>query len=72
MGTQKIDASEWDCIGHFYEPIAFYSGRVLKYQGRANARNREWMMAKPGMIMVESYKGDRITADTHALFTLQG
>lgn len=56
-------------IGHYYEPIAYYNGRVLKYAGIACPLNQAHMMAKPGMLMLNSYKGDRITADTYELFT---
>ena len=56
-------------IGHFYQPIEFYNGTILKYQGMESEANREWMMAKPGMQMLDSYKGDRITADTHQVWT---
>lgn len=62
-------ASQWAEIGHYYEPIAYYGGRVLKYAGIACPMNREHMMAKPGMLMLDAYKGDRITADKHELFT---
>lgn len=56
-------------IGHFYEPIPFYDGKVLKYQGMATKENRVWMMKRPGMVMLKKYKGGRITAKGHRLFT---
>jgi len=56
-------------VGHYYEPIPYYEGRVLKYAGLACAMNLEWMMARPGMLMLDAYKGDRITADGHKPFT---
>lgn len=61
--------SKWTEIGHYYEPIAFYGNKVLKYAGIACEMNRDNMMAKPGMVMLDTYKGDRITADNHELFT---
>ena len=62
-------ASQWTEIGHYYETIAYYGGRVLKYAGIACPMNEAHMMAKPGMLMLDDYKGDRITADKHELFT---
>lgn len=57
--------NEWTPIGHYYEPIAYFNGAVLKYRGIACQMNRAHMMSQPGMLMLDSYKGDRITADTH-------
>lgn len=57
-----------DAIGHFYEPIPAYENQVLKYQGIANHENKQWMLRKPGMQLLDTYKGDRIRADTHAPF----
>lgn len=54
----------FECIGHFYDPIPYFEGRVLKYQGQACARNVEWMMKIPGMLMLDAYHGDRIHTDT--------
>lgn len=62
-------ANQFSEIGHYYEPIAFYGNKVLKYAGIACEMNRDNMMAKPGMVMLDTYKGDRITADNHELFT---
>jgi hypothetical protein len=56
-------------IGHYYLPIPYYKGRVLKYEGIACPMNLQHMMAKPGMLLLDTYKGDRITADGHAPFT---
>jgi hypothetical protein len=56
-------ASQWTEIGHYYAPIPYYGGRVLKYEGIACPMNHARMMAKPGMLMLDAYKGDRITAD---------
>ena len=61
--------SQWTEIGHYYEPIAYYGGRVLKYAGIACHMNHDRMMLKPGMLLLSTYKGDRITCDTHELFT---
>lgn len=61
--------SQWAEIGHYYEPIAHYGGRVLKYAGIATRMNYQFMMDRPGMIMIGTYKGDRITSDKHELFT---
>lgn len=59
----------WKQIGFYYAPIAYYGGQVLKHEGTATEGNRERMMAKPGMVMLDSYKGDRIRADDHTEFT---
>lgn len=63
-----MDTNDFAGIGHYYEPIPFFGGRVLKYAGIASEKNRDWMMARPGMLMLDSYKGDRITTDNHTLF----
>ena len=60
---------DFTLIGHYYEPIAYYGGQVLKYAGIACPMNQSRMMAVPGMLMLDTYKGDRILADTHILFT---
>lgn len=64
-----VDQTAYDPIGHYYAPIQWYGGKVLKYHGIACRMNREHMMAKPEMIMLDAYKGDRIRADTHEEFT---
>lgn len=61
--------SQWAEIGHYYEPIQHYKGRVLKYAGIACPMNYKFMMDIPGMLMLSTYKGDRITSDKHELFT---
>lgn len=72
---QPLDVSDvrhpdhWKRVGHFYEPIPLYGGRVLKYCGFATEGNRGWMMVKPGMQILDAYLGDRIRADDHSLFT---
>lgn len=60
---------EWTPIGHYYLPIPYYNGRVLKYEGIATRMNESHMMSKPGMVLLNQYKGDRITADAHELFS---
>lgn len=69
QNAMTISASKWDVIGHYYEPISFYKGKVLKYSGMACQANIEHMMEKPGILILGCYKGDRITADNHELFT---
>lgn len=59
----------WNEIGFYYEPIAFYGGKVLKHAGIATEGNREHMMSKPGMVILDTYKGDRIRAEDHTEFT---
>jgi len=54
---------------YFYEPIPYYSGKVLKCAGMPSEQNMAWMMAKPGMVLLDEYKGDRIHADTYLPFT---
>ena len=65
----QYETSQFVEIGHYYEPIPYYRGAVLKYQGIACEMNKEWMMAKPGMLMLGAYKGDRILAESHEPFT---
>ena len=55
-------------LGHFYEPLPYYGGRVLKYQGQATPANHDWMMARDGMVCLPERIADRITADTHVPF----
>lgn len=55
-------------VGYFYQPIPYYKGLVLKCAGLACERNMAWMMAEPGTVLLESYCGDRIAADTHEAF----
>lgn len=53
---------------YFYSPIAFYNGHVLKCGGIATAANAEWFKAeRPGTIILEGYRGDRIDAVSHKL-----
>lgn len=61
-------ASKWDEIGHYYEPIPYYGGKVLKYAGIACPMNQAHMLSQSGMVMLDAYKGDRITTDKHEIF----
>lgn len=63
------NASQWTEVGYFYEPIAYYDGKVLKCAGIACEMNMKHMMEKPGMVLLDGYKGDRITSETHEPFT---
>lgn len=54
---------------YFYRPIAYYAGAVLKCYGIATDKNRGCMMAEPGTIELQGYRGDRIDAASHQLFT---
>jgi hypothetical protein len=55
-------------IGHYYRPIPFYAGKVLKYGGIATPGNAWVLDEKPGTIILDRYIADRITADTHEDF----
>lgn len=47
---------------YFYRPLG--NGGVFKCAGICTADNREWFLeAYPGTMVVEGYKGDRISAD---------
>lgn len=65
---EASQATDFKVIGHHYQPIAYFDGAVLKYEGMACEMNRDRMMAKPGMIMMDSYKGDRIVAKDHSIY----
>jgi hypothetical protein len=69
MTTHTAPPDEWTALGYFYLPIPYYQGRVLKCKGIACRRNMAHMLAQPGMVLLDRYMGDRITADTHTLFT---
>ncbi len=68
---------------YIYRPIAHYKGQILKCAGIATNGSRAIIEEKakarpgesltddgymPGFIVLPQYAGDRITADTHALF----
>lgn len=55
-------ADDWTVIGHAYQPIPFFDGRVLKYQGLVTRRNRDHLIAK-GCSIHECYHGDRVMTD---------
>lgn len=55
---------------YFYRPIAMYEGRVLKCAGMVSHDNFDWFSRScaeakdsylPGVVIVEGYKGDRIS-----------
>lgn len=57
-------------LGHFYVPIPFFKGRVMKYQGIVNTFNLGFLKSRfPDGVLLDSFKGDRITTDTHTLYT---
>lgn len=56
-------------IGHFYAPITFYGGKVLKYMGIASEENKEWFVnANPGTIILPERVADRINANDYSPF----
>lgn len=61
----NFPANHWNRIGHFYRPIAYYGGKVLKYEGIATEGNKEH---NADAVILPEYLGDRITADTHEVF----
>jgi hypothetical protein len=66
--TTTTETADFTRIGHYYEPLPYYGGKVMKYAGIACQMNKGFMMAKPGMIMLRSYIADRIKADTNEPF----
>lgn len=71
MTTFNPPADHWEQIGHYYAPIAFYDGKVLKYQGIATKGNLDAILRVkfPDGVLLDSYKGDRIKADTYEEYT---
>lgn len=66
----KHPESFWTPVGHFYAPIAFYDGCVLKYQGECVEGNKTLLEQQhPAGVILESYKGDRILAADYSPFT---
>ncbi|WP_340672389.1 hypothetical protein [Bradyrhizobium ottawaense] len=63
--TPPEEVAAMDDTMYFHRPIAVYDGSVLKCHGIATEENRGWMMAEPGTIELQGYRGDRITAATH-------
>lgn len=54
-------------VGHFYAPIAYFNGTVLKYHGIATEENQNWVVEKtPGTIILPEFNGDRINAADHS------
>lgn len=64
-----MNSDRFAIIGHYYSPIPFYAGKVLKYEGLATEGNREHCMSNPGWRMLPDYIADRISADTLQPFT---
>lgn len=74
MATTQIAAK------HAYRPISFYAGRILKYDGfqhtkegfdtfDAEYKERKGQGYDLGVVWLDEYKGDRINAETHKIFT---
>lgn len=54
---------------HFYSPIPYYNGEVLKYQGICTPENEAWFVEDhPGTVIKDEYLGDRIKASDHSPF----
>jgi hypothetical protein len=66
--SAQATQDQWAILGHYYEPIPLYNGLVLKYAGLACPMNLDHMLAKPGMILLDAYRGDRIVANTYEPF----
>lgn len=64
MNIIKIaNSAATDGLLHFYAPIAFYDGKILKYQGIVNENNEAICREKnPDGIILDTYMGDRIRA----------
>ena len=58
----------WDEVGHYYTPIAYFDGKVLKYAGIATKGNAWFVREHPGTLVLDANKGDRILADNYTLF----
>lgn len=70
MRKEILPANHWDEVGHFYSPIDFYNGAVLKYKGIATEGNKVWFVEEtPGTIILAEYKGDRIKTADHSEHT---
>lgn len=68
--TQTFSADHWEQIGHFYAPISYYKGAVLKYQGIVTKGNQGMLKEQfPDGLMLDSYIADRITAADHTPYT---
>ena len=65
----KFATNHWEQVGHFYAHIAFYDGKVLKYQGIVTEANKQHLIdTHQGGIILSAYKGDRIRADDYSAF----
>jgi hypothetical protein len=63
LANPELALDHWDQIGHFYAPIAFYDGAILKYQGIATKGNQDLLRkTHPEGITLDQYRGDRIRA----------
>ena len=57
-------------IPYIYVGLPFYAGKVLKCAGIATPASLAIVKENHGdAIVLSEYKGDRILADTHELFT---
>ena len=66
--SQAIEAARlvpsFDLVGYFYSPISYPGGQALKYQGGATAQNYRYLCEKfPGGVLLNGYRGDRVSAD---------
>lgn len=51
-------------LPHFYIPLTFYSGKILKCAGICTPDNVIWFTKNnPGTVIVDRYLGDRVRAD---------
>ncbi|WP_371765526.1 hypothetical protein [Massilia sp.] len=63
LATPQLPLDHWDEVGHFYAPITYYNGEILKYQGMATKGNQAHLRAThPAGITLDKYLGDRIRA----------
>lgn len=63
----QFSADHWQQVGHYYTPIEYYKGEVLKYAGIATKGNSWVLEERPGTIVLSEYKGDRIKKADHSL-----
>jgi len=50
---------------YFYKPLSLFNGKILKCAGICDESNALWFTAQnPGVVIVDVYRGDRISADT--------
>ncbi len=61
--------NKFDLLGHFYVPIAYFYGAVLKYESVVTAQNHQHLIDKhPDGILLDAYKGDRINTNDHSAY----